>query len=142
MTDLSDLIERVRGVAGADDPTLRYIDCHLWVLGQGGDARMHVCDSSTKDFVWERGMDGLWVRGVVKFRDVPKYTASIHAATALIAAKLPGWLVTMEFGEGKPCAMMLRPGFEDGRHVIIESAATLPLALCLALLVALTQEGQ
>lgn len=112
MTDLSYLIERVRGVAGADDPTLRYIDCHMWVLGQGGDARMHACDSSMKDFVWERGMDGLWVRGVVKFRDVPKYTASIDAITDLIEKKLPGWHVySTTVGErDMPQACLTEPG--------------------------------
>lgn len=117
MTDLSDLIERVRKAEGPD----RELDRAIGSLAGASETTFPQYEP-----------DGV----------MPRYTGSIDAITALIAAKLPGWLVTMEFGEGKPCAMMLRPGFEDGRHVIIESAATLPLALCLALLVALTQEGQ
>ena len=54
---------------------------------------MKVCDSSTQDFVWERGIDGFWVRDVVKFRAVPRYTASVDAALALVERKLPGWVV-------------------------------------------------
>lgn len=133
MTDPSDLIERVRKAEGPTDPTLRYIDCHLWVLGQGGDARMCVCDSSAKDFVWERGIGGFWVRDVVKFRDVPKYTASIDAITVLIEKKLPGQWPTI-----------LERAIE---FVWAENAPQMPVgrllvALCLALLLSLQESSK
>lgn len=146
--ELSALIERVRGLKGAD----RYTDCHLWVLAQGGDARMRVCDSSTKDFVRERGIDGFWVRGVVPFRSVPHYTGSVDAALALVERVRPGFSLRMATPDttviernpmGRAAAELV-PNLhsDDAWQVGIKSAsgATLPLATLLALLLSLQSQ--
>lgn len=86
MTDLSSLIARLEAAGGPD----RELDCHLWVAAQGGDARMNYVESESKCFVWERGIDGMWIRGVVNFRAVPSYTSSIDAAVSLAERVLPG----------------------------------------------------
>lgn len=52
---------------------------------------MRVCDSSEKEFVWERGIDGFWIRSVEKFSVAPKYTASIDAAVNFFVHVLPNW---------------------------------------------------
>lgn len=138
MSDIAALLERVRAATGPD----RYADCHLWVIAQGGDARMHVCDSSTQDFIWERGIDGFWVRDVVKFRAVPRYTASVDAALALVERKLPGWVcetlgqdATGRLGEMKGIGWTAE--FSNGLSTHQGQAPTLPLAIILALLSAL-----
>ena len=86
MSDLSSLIARLEAAEGPD----RELDCHLWVAAQGGDARMNYVESESKCFVWERGLDGMWIRGVVNFRAVPSYTSSIDAAVSLAERVLPG----------------------------------------------------
>lgn len=52
---------------------------------------MNYVETESKQFVWERGVDGMWVRDVVKFSSVPKYTSSIDAAVSLAERVLPGW---------------------------------------------------
>lgn len=131
MSELEELLERVKKATGPGDKALRYIDCHMWVIAQGGDARMVVCDSSEQDFIWERGIDGLWIRSVVKFRSVPKYTASIDAALALVERVLPGWQYN------------IMDGYCELRHPTFPSkdvsafGATTPLAIVAATLSAL-----
>jgi hypothetical protein len=136
MTDLKALLERLRQAERPD----RYADCHLWVIAQGGDARMVVCDSSTQDFVWERGIDGMWIRSVVRFRAVPKYTASIDAALALVARVLPGWAWLKK---SERVITLYRPLTEEedatkawATHYDADGA-TIPIAILAALLTAL-----
>lgn len=131
------LIDRLKAATGPD----RYADCHLWVIAKGGDARMVVCDSGMKDFVWERGIDGMWIRSVVNFRSVPKYTASIDAITDLIEAKGFTWLRKSE-----TAMTVYRPLSEDqeerkewAKH-FDAAGATPPVALCLSFLKTLQTE--
>jgi len=132
--ELTALLERVRSATGPD----RYADCHLWVIAQGGDARMHVCDSSMQDFVWERGIDGFWVRSVVKFRAVPKYTASIDAALALTERVLPGWSIEqVGWGNGLVFASVGNYGEGENYMAGLGDAPTAPLAILAATLSAL-----
>lgn len=132
MSDLSSLIARSEAAEGPD----RELDCHLWVVAQGGDARMNYVESESKCFVWERGLDGMWIRGVVNFRAVPSYTSSIDAAVSLAERVLPGirWeLTTTGF---KPGASLVTDGGIFGGY-----AATPALAICLSTLRALQQKG-
>lgn len=139
--DLSGIIDRLEK---ATKPN-RYDDCHLWVVAKGGDARMVVCDSSEKSFVWERGIDGMWIRAVVEFRDVPKYTASVDAAIALAERVLPGCFYLI--GKGKtrhdepPFAAQILFGTDEVLGEA-ETDASLPIAICLATLRALQSKGE
>lgn len=139
----AELLERLRAATKPD----RYADCHLWVLAKGGDARMVVCDSSTQDFVWERGIDGMWIRSVVRFRAVPKYTASIDASLALVERVLPGWFCTIATKTlqdevvGGPWADLASPEWVSGADLdgyAEARGATPPIAILAALLTALS----
>lgn len=144
MADLSDIIERLEMAERPSRPE----DCHLWVIAQGGDARMNYVDGDARNFVWERGIDGMWVRGVVKFGSVPKYTASIDAAVSLAGRVLPGWFwrcgSTPLFPNGwahvsryhaDHCDRRDEASCADGK------AANVAIALVLATLRALQQKG-
>ena len=128
---IEELIQRLEIATVAS----RYIDCHLWVVSKGGDARMRVCDSGTKDFVWERGVDGFWVRDVVNFKSVPRYTDSIDAAIALCKRVLPD---ANCYGVGKDktgwSAFVSRNSVESGHWLVEAEAHTAPIALCLAIM--------
>ena len=103
---------------------------------------MRVCDSSTKDFVWERGIDGMWVRDVVKFSAVPKYTSSIDAAVSLAERVLPGWMRSMTTGIGHTAAYVRDKSILDPSKIEGEGYhATAAIALVLATLRALDQKG-
>ena len=145
MSDIAALLERVRAATGPD----RYADCHLWVIAQGGDARMHVCDSSTQDFIWERGIDGFWVRDVVKFRAVPRYTASVDAALALVERATPdsgpnmvysfdlNWHASAHAEMSYTAELYVAEGNPPDMTSYQGQAPTLPLAIIAALLTAL-----
>jgi hypothetical protein len=131
MSDVAGLLERVKAATGPD----RYADCHLWVLAQGGDARMVVCDSSEQDFVWERGIGGFCVRDVVKFRAVPKYTASVDVALALTERLLPGRMGGFEPGLGGAChGKVIAVSKQMAQLVSRATATTAPLAILAATL--------
>ena len=106
---------------------------------------MKVCDSSTQDFVWERGIDGFWVRDVVKFRAVPRYTASVDAALALVErCGFPlgerKWNYTMAAAYGSFSIMPNDPqsaGIHDKRGGHARGAPTIPLSIISALLSAI-----
>lgn len=83
---MTDLLTRLKEATGPD----RYADCHIWVAAQGGDARMRVCDIPAKEFIWERGSDGFWLRSIRRLQDTPRYTSSIDASLALVERMLPG----------------------------------------------------
>jgi hypothetical protein len=75
---------------------------------------------------------------------LPRYTASIDAALALVERKLPGTMRavgSMEFG---PFCRLVVPnddgGFIDGYHEVLD-AKTEPLAIIAALLTALIAKG-
>ena len=84
--NITDLIERLEKAEGSD----REIDCYLWVMAKGGDARMHYI-SDKNEFVWERGIDGMWIRAVERFKTVQRFTLSLDAAIELAEKALPGW---------------------------------------------------
>lgn len=67
----------------------RSLDCEIWVLAKGGDARMHYVDTEHSKFVWERGIDGMWIRAVENFAVKPRYTASVDHVLQLIPQMLP-----------------------------------------------------
>lgn len=140
-TALQELLERVKVATGPGHPPLRYIDCHLWVLSKGGDARMVVCDSSEQDFVWERGIDGFWIRSVVKFRAVPKYTTSVAAALALVERCLPGaeMHITINHPKNEWVTASIRVA---PLKLVSGEEATLPLAILAALLTALIAQAE
>lgn len=141
---IEEIIERLEQSTGAS----RYIDCHLWVVAKGGDARMKVCDASTKDFVWERGVDGFWIRDVVKFNTIPRYTDSVDAAEELCGRVLPGWYWrvgrTSLFPNGWAFVSRLAPDHcdrEDEAACADGKADNPAIALCIAILKAkLAQE--
>lgn len=138
--DLSGIIERLEKATGPS----RYDDCHLWVVAKGGDARMVVCDSSEKSFVWERGIDGMWIRAVVEFSEVPKYTASVDAAIALAERVLPGWTIaSIGQDDRKGWHTELRQGYRTSYSTVALGGALAPaIAICLATLRALQSKGE
>jgi hypothetical protein len=145
------LQEIIDALEKADGPK-RALDCHLWVLSKGGDARMHYVDGDTKTFVWERGLDGMWIRNIESVQGVPKFTGSVDAAIALCERVLPeyGWDVASNTEHIKAC---LAPEFGEpiGKHPHwaavsktrskqFEDGATPAIAICLATLRAKLEE--
>lgn len=120
MTDLSDLISRVRKADGPD----RTIDLLILALvAQAGEW-------GTVDIEYA-------LRDIEGTTAPPPFTSSLDAITALIEKKLPAALRRIQDGEdgGWAQADLI---LEDGRHVYAE-AATWHLALCLAILLSLQE---
>jgi hypothetical protein len=132
---LQEIIDALEKATGAD----RALDCHLWVLSKGGDARMQYVDGDAKEFVWERGVDGMWIRDIQCFQGVPKYTASVDAATALCARAVPAancWGI--DKSPSGFSAFISRNEVKTGHWLIeAEHKASAAMALCLAILSAL-----
>lgn len=86
---LSDLIERVEKLNKPD----REIDAHVHAVTHGG--RVHFIDTADNTVVWEKPIDGFWIRRLLNLSRVPRLTASLDAAVALTERLLPGqeWAV-------------------------------------------------
>lgn len=65
----------------------RELDAHLFAMAQGG--RIHWIDPVDGDLVWEKPIDGMWIRHPSSLRKMPAYTTSLDAAIALVARLLP-----------------------------------------------------
>lgn len=80
-------------------------------------------------------------RGSDRFSTPPHYTTSLDAALALVERVLPGWWPGFQKNRGslerKRWAAWLDGPHHSGVDAIEVSAATAPLALCIALLKAL-----
>lgn len=126
----SDVIETLDRLENIDKPC-RYSDCHLWVIAKGGDARMRVCDTSEQEFVWERGVDGLWIRSVEKFKVVPKYTASLEAAFSFSTKIAPSRPVLVGWNQTAKTLPWARVGQWSGADA---TGANPAIALCIAVL--------
>lgn len=93
---LRGLIERLEKLEGPD----REIDAEINGLSHGG--RVHLVDLEDGVVVWEKPIDGMWVRRILKLSRVPRYTASLDAAVALVERVLPGWSGVVDFGTESP----------------------------------------
>ena len=161
--DLTALLERVRNATGLDrglDAAMAigvgYITEYSEPNGQHGSLRGY-----------EGGVDGKrvsyfapWWPGDRKWppseatvavnHDIPKFTASIDAALALVERVLPGWAVTVatyHTDYGSPYADMASRRYiendEGFEHEYAESAGLTPvLAILTALLLALTSNTE
>lgn len=130
---ISELTEMLEKATGPD----RALDCWLWVFAKGGDARMHYVDGDAKQFVWERGVDGFWVRDIQNFGGTPRYTASIDAAVDLCSAVLPKWGYSLSFQEQADASVWEKDA--EGNYVTGEATYQVPgatpaIGLCLAIL--------
>lgn len=132
---LSEIIERLEKADGRN----RELDCYIWVAAKGGDARMHYISDSS-EFVWERGIDGMWIRAVERFKTVPAFTSSVDAAIALAEKVLPGEPVNMGWAQTTETRPWARVGIWSAPDA---TGLTPAIALVLAILSALRakQEG-
>lgn len=156
MTSLEELKERVEKASGAD----REIDVHLWLhFGWSQIARPGYNDPrdihGPDDLVNMRTMAEALryapndIAGIARAWNVPRLTASLDAALALVEAKLPGWrggAMTWDWNSEEPHAVCeLLPPWPEGQYEppehAIAKAKTLPLALLSALLSALDRES-
>lgn len=134
-TDIDALIERLEAATGPD----RELDAAIFAWSEGG--RIHYFDALAKNYVWERPIDGFWIRGVKSVPSTTKFTASIDAALALCERMLPGWSwkIVGEPGAVYPhCAVLRNAGkLSDVAEAFVASHRTAPLAMVSALLLAL-----
>lgn len=108
--EASELIERLEKATGPD----REIDLDLMVLGFGGPRETYLSDEL----------------GRLEFGHHWKFTASLDAALALVERVLPGteWAVSTLYGRNHAEVNM------NAEEPVTAIGATLPIALCLALL--------
>lgn len=151
MTDLSDLIERVRAATGADTE----LDVALLPFWDARHEALRVYDERYETELADgrfsvRSKDGFYSSSA----PFPRFTASIDAAIGLAERVLPGWEVqtwggdptTTEAGGRQLPRASLIPhlhndaGWKAGRIDDIP-AATLPLAITLATLLAVQATG-
>ncbi len=121
MSTIDELIERVEKATGPD----RGIDAAMFRVDQPDLARSSPWPQFTID--QDEGRDD--------FKAIPRYTASIDAALALMERKLPGWRISMDQMEDGWDTDLSEPGNRSG--VFNATRKTLPLAIILALLIAL-----
>lgn len=124
---LSSLIERLEKASGPD----REIDALIFVAVDARDPALRVARSTPLGWYVEAGDDE--DRPLLQ----PEYTKSLDAALALCERVLPaGWCGNVDWGVRMPSATLKHVGLD----MYVAFAATPPLALCLALLRALSQK--
>lgn len=138
MTDLNELLERVKAATGPD----REIDVallHLWDPDHEAlrsyDERYQIELRDGVFSVWKT--DGGYSASV----PFPRFTASIDAALALVGRVLPGWNV--QFGTLKSGGARARVALDWPEVAPLDEcydAPTAPLAILAALLLSLTKE--
>lgn len=138
MTDYASLIERLEKADGPD----REIDAELAIVGliDATDARL---PSAERDSHYPQSfVPGQYWTGHA-WRVADEYTSSLDAALGLVERKLPGWVLVTS---GKT-ALLVSPEYQEeigAAHRALEYAgeegATLALAVCLALLRALSEQ--
>lgn len=123
MTDLNELLERVKKAKGPD----REIDAHCFALSQGGRLRQFY--DGDKSYVWEKPIDGFWIRDIKNVTGTAKFSGSIDATLDLVERLLPGsmWRLqsSPDTGDGFQ-ATLVTYGPDLGSNA---EAATAPLAL-------------
>lgn len=110
MTTIASLIAEVEKLTAPS----REVDAEIFALSGGG--RIHWIDAETSVFVWERPIDGMWIRQPKSMRSTPRYTASIDAVVALMERELPGWRICFEATDGiADDVYLIGPKFRDDR---------------------------
>lgn len=129
MTDLSELLERVKAATGPD----RDLDAAIGkALGAEFKARN----------VHRRGhyIGGKPVLLRVA-EDYPRFTASVDATLALVERCLPGWRYDIHSPRfGTPFEGVLMDGDSASRRIVVGHAPTAPLAILSALLQAIGEQ--
>jgi len=134
MSQLEELLERIRAAKGAD----REID--------GDIAAAFEIAPSHLPRVTDVGRSWLWADFVPpddwETWEAPAFTASIDAALALVERVLPGWRLTLRQMSSQWRATMMDAGCSPGMTLMLgfstaEFAPTAPLAILAALLSAL-----
>jgi hypothetical protein len=138
MTDLSDLIERVRKAEGPD----RELDCYLEALSDGRTIRESIHPQYGRQLLARNSRpphDEYWIDH--PDNGTKPYTGSLDAITALIEKELPGCAYGFDNGPKTHLAFVDRHDhavrFLGARWTA--EAATIPLALCLAFLLSLQE---
>ena len=124
---LSSLIERLEKASGPD----REIDALIFVAVDARDPALRVARSTPLGWYVEAGDDE--DRPLLQ----PEYTKSLDAALALCERALPDWDIDLGKVGGEWFATVLP---QDGTDIDGEQAPSPALALCLALLRALSQK--
>jgi hypothetical protein len=153
---LSDLIERVEAATGPD----RELDYRLaYFLGWRFSGFEWAKQSRDQDWLsddefatldemaggWKRPDQKEWPYPGTNTNEVPLWTASLDAAIGLVERVLPGWAWDVEGGGLRNHAHLLEPPKtpkEAWQGQTGQFGATPAIALMLALLHALTEEGE
>lgn len=129
-SELSTLLDRVKAATGPDQE----IDEAIWLSVVPGASRKNVmAEWPEEEAIWEYSDPE---RNLVGRSLVPRLSASIDAALALVDRSLPGWGVYFRRDKETTGAGMLLPDHfrVSPAH---EEAASIPLAILAALLSAL-----
>lgn len=145
MTDISKLIERVEKATGPD----RELDCRIAytldfsVDGMGNSFR-DFCDVFERD--WAEISRRAEMHQSILSHNLPRVTASIDSALALLERVRPGWVcdtlgqdATGTLGDMRGIGWTAE--FSNGLQSCQGQAPTLPLAIILALLLSLQSEA-
>ena len=131
MSDLTELLERVKAATGPD----RELDGDVWLAVISGATRRNVMAAwPDEDVIWEYHDP----ERNTMFRDnmIPRLSASIDAAVAIVERKMPGWVWQVR-----------KSGYVELHHPThhlkdeIGTAKTPPLSILAALLSALIAQG-
>ena len=137
MSDLLELLERVKAAAGPD----RELDAAITIALGDGPGEGWTLITQDKPGVFN--MDaGRWINGC-RIRTPKPFTASIDAALALVERKLPdfAYQLTNDYGGLNRVHINVAPGcegFPPAGMNVSEDAETMPLAILVALLTALS----
>lgn len=143
MTDLSELIERVKAATGPD----RDLDIALLPLWEPGHDALKSYDDRYQTELRD-GVFSVWKLdgGYSASIQFPRFTTSIDAALALAERVLPGWtLARLSQDDHKLWYVELRQGHATSYVRVIIAPSTihglpLPLSIILALLLALESQ--
>lgn len=130
--DLSELVERLRKATGPD----RELDAAIWLVDEGYEKRGGFNPSTV---FWTQVQDGFAMEGNSPMRSVPKFTASVDAALALVERVLPGWRHAHEKRTNGTCIAWVDAA--DDEPCIPSIAETIPLAILLSALTAIQSKG-
>lgn len=134
MTSLDTLRDLQRRVAAASGPD-REIDAGVWCFERGYVLRAW----NTNTVFWSKVADGMQFNGNDMMRIVPRYTASLDAAVALLNRVLPGWWWALGVSMSGFSTKVGETIFHDKSE---GDGCLPPLALCSALLSALISRAE
>lgn len=162
MTDLGELLERVKAATGPD----REIDGRLWCMitpnrkfiGMATDGQrwgdfdpngFNPASGVIAGMVFERTdfkgtREDIQKNGgrLQSFPSSPAYTASVDAALAIVERALPGWRYDLHSPRmGQTWEAVLMDGDSASRRIVVGHAATALLAILTALLLALEAQN-